>query len=157
MCAEDFNILLDQIAGPALIGERMQIYKEAVEAAGGTYHPHRVGVTRAFHLTTNQRERERAYEHRAAFLLKAAELARDEKKQSSLSLPTSMDEIRTGTEAAALIGNPDEIIGRIRELQDLGVEYIMLMDVALNHESLRTFSREVMPAFETGEVAVSVA
>jgi alkanesulfonate monooxygenase SsuD/methylene tetrahydromethanopterin reductase-like flavin-dependent oxidoreductase (luciferase family) len=144
---QGFNILLDQIAAPALIGERLQIYKDAVKAAGGDYHPHRVGVTRAFHLTANQAERDLAYEHRAAFLLKAAALQRDAKKQSSLGLPTSMDEIRDGTEIAALIGQPDEIIKRIEELQALGVEYIMLMDVALSRSALRTFAREVMPAF----------
>lgn len=147
--AQDFNILLDQIAAPALIGERLNIYKDAVAEAGGVYHPHRVGVTRAFHLTNNQAERDLAYEHRAAFLLKAAELQRDVKKQSSLGLPTSMEEIRNGTETAALIGKPDEIIRRIQELQSAGVEYIIMMDVALSHSALRTFAREVMPAFET--------
>lgn len=145
---EDFNILLDQIAAPELIGERLQIYRDAVEDAGGIYCPYRVGVTRGFHLAANQRERDLAYEHRAAFLLKAAELARDVKKQSSLGLPTSMDEIRKGTETAALIGDTDEIVGRIRQLQRLGVEYILIMDVALNHDALRTFAREVMPEFE---------
>jgi alkanesulfonate monooxygenase SsuD/methylene tetrahydromethanopterin reductase-like flavin-dependent oxidoreductase (luciferase family) len=150
--AQDFNILLDQIATPALIGERLQIYKSAVEEAGGAYHPHRVGVTRAFHLTMNQAERDLAYEHRSTFILKAAELQRDVKKESSINLPTSMEEIRDSTEKAALIGNPDEIIRRIKELQALGVEYIMLMDVALSHDGLRTFAREVMPAF-AGSVA----
>jgi alkanesulfonate monooxygenase SsuD/methylene tetrahydromethanopterin reductase-like flavin-dependent oxidoreductase (luciferase family) len=148
---EGYNILLDQIAAPALIGERLRIYRDAVIEAGGVYDPLRVGVTRAFHLTRNQAERELAYRHRSTFLLKAAELQRDTKKQSSLGLPTSMDEIRDSTEKAAIIGTPDEMIRRIEELQSLGVEYIMLMDIALSHESLRTFSREVMPAFATSK------
>ncbi len=155
--AQDFNILLDQIAVPAVIGERLQIYKAAVEEAGGVYHPHRVGVTRAFHLATNQHERDLACEHRAAFLLKAAELQRDTKKQSSLGLPTSMEEIRDATEKAALIGKPDEIIRRIEELQALGVEYIMMMDVALSHGALRTFAREVMPHFADQKAVASAA
>jgi len=155
--AQGFNVLLDQIAAPALIGERLQVYKSAVEEMGGTYHPHRVGVTRAFHLTTNQAERELAYEHRASFLLRASGLQRDAKKQSSLGLPTSMDEIRDSTEKSALIGQPDEIIKRIQELQALGVEYIMLMDVGLSHSSLRTFAREVMPAFADSKSVASAA
>jgi len=155
--AQDFNVLLDQIAAPALIGERLQVYKAAVEAIGGAYHPHRVGVTRAFHLTANEAERELAYEHRASFLLRASDLQRDTKKQSSLGLPTSMDEIRDSTEKSALIGGPDEIIKRIQELQALGVEYIMLMDVALSHSALRTFAREVMPAFVDSKSVASAA
>jgi len=155
--AEDFNLLLDQIASPELIGERIGIYREAVEAAGATYHPMRVGVTRAFHLTRTRHERELAYEHRAAFLLKAAELQRDANKQSSLGLPTSMDDIRAGTEAAALIGDADEIVARIAELEKLGVEYILMMDVALSREALRTFAREVMPEFSASGAASSAA
>ena len=155
--AEDFNLLLDQIAAPSLIGERIAIYREALTDAGYEDRPHRIGVTRAFHLTGNQAERERAYEQRAAFLLKAAELQRDTKKQSSLGLPTSMDDIRAGTETAALIGDPAEIISRIHELEALGVDYILMMDVALSHEALRVFAREVMPEFTTGPSASSAA
>lgn len=155
--AEGFNILLDQIAAPALIGERLGIYKEAVIETGGVYDAAHVGVTRAFHLARNRSERELAYEHRAAFLLKAAELQRDTKRQSSLGLPTSMDEIRESTEKSALIGEPDEIIRRIEELQALGVEYILMMDIALSHEALRTFAREVMPAFAGTKTVASAA
>lgn len=155
--AQGFNVLLDQIAAPELIGERLRVYKSAVEEAGGAYHPHRVGVTRAFHLTENQAERELAYEHRASFLLNAAALQGDTKKQSSLGLPSSMDEIRDSTEKSALIGRPDEIIKRIEELQALGVEYIMLMDVALSHSALTTFAREVKPAFAPSESVASAA
>jgi alkanesulfonate monooxygenase SsuD/methylene tetrahydromethanopterin reductase-like flavin-dependent oxidoreductase (luciferase family) len=117
----------------------------------------RVGVTRAFHLTRTRHERELAYEHRAAFLLKAAELQRDANRQSSLGLPTSMDDIRAGTEAAALIGDADEIVARIAELEKLGVEYILMMDVALSREALRTFAREVMPEFSASGAASSAA
>jgi len=155
--AEDFNILLDQIAAPALIGERLQIYRDAVIEAGGAYHASRVGVTRAFHLVTNHAERELAHQRRAAFMQKVAELQKDTKKQSSLALPSSMDEIRDSTEKAALIGKPDEIIRRIEELQALGVEYIMLTDIALSRDALRTFAREVMPAFAESQVVASVA
>jgi alkanesulfonate monooxygenase SsuD/methylene tetrahydromethanopterin reductase-like flavin-dependent oxidoreductase (luciferase family) len=144
---EDFNLLLDQIASPDLIGERISIYKKAIENAGGYYHPCRVGVTRAFHLALNAKERELAYEHRAAFLLKAAELQRDTKKNSSLGLPTSMHEIQKGTEIAALIGDVEEIIQRIGKLKSLGVHTILMMDVGLSHEALRVFSNEIIPEF----------
>lgn len=145
--ASDFNILLDQIAVPAVIGERIETYRDALGQAGHRFTPGRVGVTRAFHLTRNQSERETAYRHRAAFLLKAAELQGAARAGSSLGLPTSIDDVREGTEKSALIGDVDEIIGRIEQLRAYGVEYILLMDVGVSHEALRTFAREVISAF----------
>ncbi len=56
-----------------------------------------------------------------------------------------MDELRD-----ALIGRPDEIIRRIKRLQEGGVEYVMVIDFAGSLEHLRTFAREVMPAFAGG-------
>jgi hypothetical protein len=57
---------------------------------------------------------------------------------------TEVDEL---TERDALIGRPDEIIRRIKRLQDGGVEYIMVIDLAGSLDHLRIFAREVMPAF----------
>jgi len=51
------------------------------------------------------------------------------------------------TERDALIGRPDEIIRRIKRLQEGGVEYVMVIDFAGSLDHLRTFAREVMPAF----------
>ena len=58
-----------------------------------------------------------------------------------------MDEL---TERDALIGRPDEIIRRLRRLQEGGLDYVMVMDFAGRRDHLRTFGREVMPAFANG-------
>ena len=47
----------------------------------------------------------------------------------------------------ALIGTPEEIIGRVKRLQTGGVEYVLLIDVGGSLAALRTFAREVMPEF----------
>jgi alkanesulfonate monooxygenase SsuD/methylene tetrahydromethanopterin reductase-like flavin-dependent oxidoreductase (luciferase family) len=59
----------------------------------------------------------------------------------------SRAEMDAVTERDALIGRPDEIVGRIKRLQEAGVEYVMVIDFAGSREHLRIFAREVMPAF----------
>jgi alkanesulfonate monooxygenase SsuD/methylene tetrahydromethanopterin reductase-like flavin-dependent oxidoreductase (luciferase family) len=61
--------------------------------------------------------------------------------------PLTQAERHALTERDALIGHPDEIIRRIKRLQDGGVEYIMVIDFAGSLDHLRIFAREVMPAF----------
>jgi alkanesulfonate monooxygenase SsuD/methylene tetrahydromethanopterin reductase-like flavin-dependent oxidoreductase (luciferase family) len=51
------------------------------------------------------------------------------------------------TERDALIGPPEEIVARLKRLQQAGVEYVMVIDFAGSLEHLRTFAREVMPEF----------
>ncbi|MCC7346127.1 MAG: LLM class flavin-dependent oxidoreductase [Variibacter sp.] len=144
---QGFNLLLDAYAPPDVTGERIAAYRQAVEGAGRVFSPHNVGVTRALHLANNQREREIAYEQRAKFLLGVQTLAADPNRPSSIALPNSLEDTARSTEASALIGKPDEIIRRVQALKDVGVEYILLLDVGGARETLRMFAREVMPAF----------
>lgn len=46
-----------------------------------------------------------------------------------------------------MIGTPDEIITRLRDLQAVGVQYVLIIDVTGSVVALRQFAREVMPAF----------
>ena len=55
--------------------------------------------------------------------------------------------MRKATETDALIGTPEEIVGRLKKLQAGGVEYVLLIDVGGSLAALRTFAREVMPEF----------
>jgi alkanesulfonate monooxygenase SsuD/methylene tetrahydromethanopterin reductase-like flavin-dependent oxidoreductase (luciferase family) len=59
----------------------------------------------------------------------------------------SAEDIHQATETDALIGTPDEIVGRLRRLRAGGVEYVMVIDVGGSLSALRTFAREVMPEF----------
>jgi alkanesulfonate monooxygenase SsuD/methylene tetrahydromethanopterin reductase-like flavin-dependent oxidoreductase (luciferase family) len=145
-----FNLLLDQQAPPEVIGERIAIYRAAVEAKGREFDPMSVGVTRALHVALTQQEREWAYQMRAKFLLNVHQLsANPDGSASSVALPTSFADTRAATEQAALIGNPDEIITRVKALEAVGVEYVLLLDVTASLDALRVFAREVMPAFAT--------
>jgi alkanesulfonate monooxygenase SsuD/methylene tetrahydromethanopterin reductase-like flavin-dependent oxidoreductase (luciferase family) len=124
---------------------RVAEYRAAVQAAGRPIRPHSIGLTRALHLTMTEREREDAHHMRAEFLMSVQRLAGG--SDSSLALPTSFADTKAATEKAALIGPPEEIIRRLRELEAIGVDYVLLLDVAGSRTALRTFAREVMPAF----------
>jgi alkanesulfonate monooxygenase SsuD/methylene tetrahydromethanopterin reductase-like flavin-dependent oxidoreductase (luciferase family) len=149
-----FNLLLDQQAPPEVIGERIAIYRAAVEAKGRKFDPMSVGVTRALHVALTQQEREWAYQMRAKFLLNVYQLsANPDGTTSGVALPTSFADTRAATEQAALIGNPDEIIARVKALEAVGVEYVLLLDVTASLDALRVFARDVMPAFASNKRA----
>jgi alkanesulfonate monooxygenase SsuD/methylene tetrahydromethanopterin reductase-like flavin-dependent oxidoreductase (luciferase family) len=147
-----FNLLLDQVATPEMLGERVGYYRDAIEKQGRRFDPRTVGVTRALHVAMTQQEREWAYEMRAKFLLTVNQLSVNPNAPSfsagPTNRPTSLSDVRIATEAAALIGTPEEIIGRIKALEALGIEYLLLLDVTASIDALRVFAREVMPAFK---------
>jgi alkanesulfonate monooxygenase SsuD/methylene tetrahydromethanopterin reductase-like flavin-dependent oxidoreductase (luciferase family) len=149
-----FRLLLDQLGTVEMIGERIAVYRNALEARGLSFDPYHVGVTRALHLAMNDKERREAHELRAKFLLGIMFLGA-QAKGSSLALPASFEDVQRQTESTALIGTPDEMIARLKALEAVGVRYVLFMDVSGSREALRVFAREVMPAFpEPAEAAV---
>ena len=144
------NVLLDQLATPEVTGERLAVYRKAVEAAGRIFDPMSIGVTRSLCMAMNHRERAAQIEARGIFLENVRRLTVNPKGSGgSLAVPSSPEEGRRATEQCALLGPPDEIIRRLQHLQSLGVEYVLVMDFGVSMDMLRTFAREVMPAFAT--------
>jgi alkanesulfonate monooxygenase SsuD/methylene tetrahydromethanopterin reductase-like flavin-dependent oxidoreductase (luciferase family) len=145
------NLLLGQAGGPETVAEGVSVYRRAVEAQGRTYDSAMVGLTRALHIAMNDTEREAARALRAKFMSQVQQLSLSPIGESpSLGRPRkamSRAEMDAVTERDALIGPPEEIIRRIKRLQEAGVEYIMVIDFAGSREHLRMFAREVMPAF----------
>ena len=146
-----YNLLLGQGGGPETVAEGVSIYRRAVEAQGRVYDSSMVGLTRALHIAMNDDERRRALALRAKFMAQVEELSLSPTGDSpTLGRPRKRltdAERNELTERDALIGRPDEIIRRIERLQQAGVEYILVIDFAGSREHLRTFAREVMPAF----------
>ena len=150
---QGYNLLLGQGGGPDTVAEGVSIYRRAVEAQGRVFDTSMVGLTRALHIAMNDKEREAALALRAKFMAQVEELSLSPTGDSpTLGRPRKRmtDAERNAlTERDALIGRPEEIIRRIKRLQEAGVEYIMVIDFAGSREHLRTFAREVMPAFAT--------
>ena len=148
---QGYNLLLGQGGGPETVAEGVSIYRRAVEGQGRVYDSSMVGLTRALHIAMNDEERRAALALRAKFMAQVEELSLSPTGETpTLGRPRKRltdDERNALTERDALIGRPEEIIRRIKRLQEAGVEYIMVIDFAGSREHLRTFAREVMPAF----------
>jgi alkanesulfonate monooxygenase SsuD/methylene tetrahydromethanopterin reductase-like flavin-dependent oxidoreductase (luciferase family) len=146
-----FNLLLGQAGSPELVAENIGIYRRAVEAQGRTFDPMSVGLTRALHLATTPAERKAAHELRSTFMRNVQQLSLSPTGESPVigrpRRAMSAEEMHRATETDALIGPPEEIVGRLKRLQAGGVEYVMVIDVGGSLSALRTFAREVMPEF----------
>jgi alkanesulfonate monooxygenase SsuD/methylene tetrahydromethanopterin reductase-like flavin-dependent oxidoreductase (luciferase family) len=143
---EGFNLLLDQLAPIELCIDRVAIYRNALENAGGSYDGMRVGCTRAVMIVRSEEERQRAFAMRRRTLENIGALARGPGAERYLQ-PSSFADADIAKENAALIGTPDEIIRQLRQLQAGGVEYVLLIDATGNQQTLRSFAEEIMPEF----------
>ena len=142
-----FNLLLDQIAPFEEIGARLAVYRDSVEKSGRAFDPESVAVARALHITHTEAGREEAHALRARLLGGISRLSRVRGGGGPESTMLQYNDTRLATEEGALIGPPDEIVERLHRLKDYGVDYVLLIDVTGSRESLRTFQRDIMPAF----------
>lgn len=139
-----YNLLLDQFASIDQIGERIAIFKAAVEARGRVFDPMSVAVTRSINVVKTVAERDQAIETRMAGRRRIASLARrPDGQQASID---SYADTREAAEAGALYGMPDEIAAKLQRLRDVGAEYVLLNSQG-GLESLRRFAHEILPAF----------
>ena len=141
---EGYHLLLDQLAQVDQIAERIALFREECGRAGRAYDPGMVATARALQMIHHERERAEAYETRRRVLGVIGDLARDK-------LPTRVED-----DTAALLGMPDEVIARLKQLEAGGATNILLVDPNASVGNLRAFAREVMPAFQPAR-AVSVA
>ena len=154
VAAYGYNLLLDQFAPVAQIGERIALFKAEVEARGRAFDPLSVAVTRSIHVSMTAAEREKALEVRLAARRRMDRLAQRPDGQNTASMMSYADTIEAA-EAGALYGTPDEIAAKLQALRDVGAEQV-LVNSAGGRESLRRFARDVMPAF-AGEPALRAA
>jgi alkanesulfonate monooxygenase SsuD/methylene tetrahydromethanopterin reductase-like flavin-dependent oxidoreductase (luciferase family) len=151
---EGYNLLLDQIAPCDLIIGRVATFREECLKVGRAYDGAMVGTTRGLQLVHNQAERERALAVRMNMLKNIGTLARGPGAERYAKLkdysgpPIEFDD-------APLLGTPDEIIVRLKKLEAGGVEHILLVDPSGSVETLRTFAKEVMPAFAKSPATVT--
>ena len=143
--AHGFNLILDQYASPATLGERIGVYKEEREANGMSFDPMQVTVARQLYVAKDKADKEAALVRQAEYTKRTINVSRDPSAKSGSHVLAYAD--RAGaTEENALYGTPDEIVGMIEALRDAGVAYILLT-IAGGADQLRRFAREVMPAF----------
>lgn len=141
---EGYNLLLDQLAQIDQITQRIAIFREECEKTGRPYHANMVATARPLQMIHDESERDAAYATRKRVVNVIGDLARD-------TLPDRIED-----DTAPLLGTPDEVIARLKQLEAGGATNILLVDPNASVGNLRAFAREVMPAFQPAR-AVSVA
>ena len=58
---------------------------------------------------------------------------------------------------APLIGRSEQLIAPLRRLADAGADLVLLADMSGSTTGLRSFAREIMPAFDPRTLTVDVA
>jgi alkanesulfonate monooxygenase SsuD/methylene tetrahydromethanopterin reductase-like flavin-dependent oxidoreductase (luciferase family) len=132
---EGYNLLLDQLAQTDQIIQRIAIFREECGRIGRSYDPLMVATARPLQMIHHESERTAAYETRKRVLSVIGDLARDKLAD------------RVEDDTAPLLGMPDEVIARLKELEAGGATNILLVDPNASVANLRAFAREVMPAF----------
>lgn len=140
---EGYNLLLDQLAQTDQIIQRIALFREECERVGRAYDPGMVATARPLQMFHDESERAQAYATRKRVLGVIGDLARDK-------LPD-----RVENDTAPLLGKPDEVIARLRQLEAGGATNILLVDPNASVANLRAFAREVMPSFLPAQAAVA--
>jgi alkanesulfonate monooxygenase SsuD/methylene tetrahydromethanopterin reductase-like flavin-dependent oxidoreductase (luciferase family) len=102
-------------------------------------------VSRAFLVARNAEEKATAVENRFAHQRRLAVLsvAPGSTAKSSLSFADTLE----ASEESAMFGTPDEIAKKLSALRAGGIEHVLLNGPAGSRDNLRSFARDIMPAF----------
>jgi alkanesulfonate monooxygenase SsuD/methylene tetrahydromethanopterin reductase-like flavin-dependent oxidoreductase (luciferase family) len=149
-----FNLILDQYASPATLGERIAIYKAGREAKGLGFNPMQVTVARQLYVAKDKADREAALVRQAEYTRRTINVSRDPSAKTGSHVLAYADRVGA-TEENALYGTPDEIADMLEALRAAGVAYVLLT-LAGGVDQLRRFAREIMPEF-TQESAARAA
>jgi alkanesulfonate monooxygenase SsuD/methylene tetrahydromethanopterin reductase-like flavin-dependent oxidoreductase (luciferase family) len=147
--ARGFNLILDQYASAAMLGERISIYKAERKKHGLSFDPAQVVVARQLYVAKDEADKDAALARQAAYTQRTVDVARkpgDQKNSQTGSHVLAYAGTKGATEENALYGTPDEIAGLLEDLQRAGVAHVLLV-VAGGAPQLRRFAREIMPAF----------
>jgi alkanesulfonate monooxygenase SsuD/methylene tetrahydromethanopterin reductase-like flavin-dependent oxidoreductase (luciferase family) len=143
--ARGFNLILDQYAAPAVIGERIALYRREREAMDGTSDPMQVAVARQIYVARDESDKQEALASLAESNRRMLAVSRppDGKAGSHmLAYANSPGE----TERNALVGTPDEVCRGLAAVNEAGARYVLL-SILGGKDQLRSFAREIMPEF----------
>ena len=140
---EGYNLLLDQLAQTDQIIERIAIFRDECGRIGRAYDPLMVATARPLQMFHHESERAAAYQTRKRVVSVIGDLARGKLAD------------RVEDDTAPLLGTPEEVIARLKELEAGGATNILLVDPNASVANLRAFAREVMPTFSATRFAAA--
>ena len=149
--ARGFNLILDQYASPAVLGERIAVYRAEREAQGLRFAAGQVAVARQLYIAKDRADRDAALEKQRQYTQRTIASARPPDGKTGSHVLAYADKAGA-TEENAMFGTPDEIAGMLEALRDAGVDYILLT-ISGGADQLRRFAREIMPAFADARAA----
>ena len=154
--ARGFNLILDQYASPAVLAERIAIYKAAREGAGLAFDPAQVTVARQLYIAKDRADRDEALARQAAYTKRTIDVSRSptSKVGPSGAHVLAYADRAGATEEHALFGTPDEIAIKLEALRDAGVASILLT-FSGPADQLGRFAREIMPDFAGARAAAA--
>ena len=114
--ARGFNLILDQYASPAALGERIAIYRAEREASSGVFDPMQVTVARQLYVAKDSADKEAALVRQAEYTRRTINVSRDPSAKTGSHVLAYADKAGA-TEENALYGTPDEIVRMIEALR----------------------------------------
>lgn len=143
------SLMLDQFSDTRTIGERIAWYRDEQTRRGVASRPHQIAVTRGLLLVDDEAKRTGEIERRLKAIAMLAATARVPGEESEAPVVGSqmLDSSRDATEASTVIGTPEACVARLKELEAVGVDYVLFNDPWGGIERLRFFAKEVMGAF----------
>jgi alkanesulfonate monooxygenase SsuD/methylene tetrahydromethanopterin reductase-like flavin-dependent oxidoreductase (luciferase family) len=154
--ARGFNLILDQYASAAQIGERIAIYKAERKRNGLAFDPMQVVVARQLYVAKNEADKQAALARQAAYTKRTVDVSRTPGAGKPGSHVLAYADKAGGTEENALFGTPDEICAMLEALQKAGADYVLLT-VSGGVAQLRRFAAEIMPPLARSTPAADAA
>jgi alkanesulfonate monooxygenase SsuD/methylene tetrahydromethanopterin reductase-like flavin-dependent oxidoreductase (luciferase family) len=154
--ARGFNLILDQYASAAQIGERIAIYKAERKRNGLSFDPMQVVVARQLYVAKSEADKQAALARQAAYTKRTVDVSRAPGGGKPGSHVLAYADKAGGTEENALFGTPDEICAMLEALQKAGADYVLLT-VSGGVAQLRRFATEIMPALARSAPAADAA
>jgi len=136
------NLMLDQFASTDSIGERLSLFKAECEGCGRAVDSMEVAVARNLYVARDEADAREALSRQAKIHDRMIELSRGPDDSNASHIMAYAD-TPGETEAHALFGTPERIIGELEALRAVGTRYVLLNT---SRQSMRRFAADVMPA-----------
>lgn len=141
----DMKLLLDQFGDMTLTEERVENFRKSCEAAGRTFDPMDIGLSRTVIIVDSEEERQEVYAERIE-RQKSIDQFGKLPGLPGKSAPTSYDDPSSADDDAYIIGTPKEVVAKLRRLESMGVGRILMTTIG-GPELLERVADEVMPEF----------
>ncbi|WP_257543097.1 LLM class flavin-dependent oxidoreductase [Sphingopyxis sp. DBS4] len=143
------SLLLDQFSDTQAIGQRIAWYRDEQVIRGVEARSHQIAVTRGLLLVDDDAKRNAEVDRRLKAIAMLAATARvpNEEGEAPVVGSQMLDSSQGATEASTVIGTPEACIARLKELEAVGVDYVLFNDPWGGVERLRFFAREVLGEF----------